>query len=112
MQKPLAMLLPPTKVRVLAIRPWTRKLDRVRASLRAEGLEPRFLRVDIEPALNAALTRGDFDVALVDPDVPGLPAKVIEEAFRTHRVGMPWLVLEDEDGIGPLVVRALASIRN
>ncbi|MBV8762683.1 MAG: hypothetical protein JO257_35685 [Deltaproteobacteria bacterium] len=52
--------------------------------------------MDIEPALNAALARGQHDLILFDPITPGLPRATIEARLREHRVDLPIIELDHE----------------
>jgi hypothetical protein len=106
------MASPTSMVKVLLIRPWIHSLAPLRASLRDAGFEARFTRVDIEPALNAALARGGYDVAVVDPATPGLPHATIELRLRDHRAEFPIVVLEDIESLGHRVRAALAARRS
>jgi hypothetical protein len=99
-------------VQVLLIRPWIHSLAPLRASLRRAGFEARFTRVDIEPALDAALSRGGYEVAVVDPATPGLSHSTIERCLRDHRADFPVIVLEDVETLGEHVKAALASRRS
>lgn len=99
-------------VKVLLIRPWIHSLAPLRASFHAAGLEVRFTRVDIEPALNAALARGGFDVAVVDLATPALAEVTIEQRLREHRADLPIVVLEDIPSLGEHVKAALAARRS
>jgi hypothetical protein len=106
------MASPNSMVQVLLIRPWIHSLAPLRTSLRRAGFEARFTRVDIEPALHAALARGGYDVAVVDPATPGLTQSTIEGCLRDHRAAFPILVLEDIETLGEQVKAALASRRS
>jgi len=99
-------------VKVLLVRPWIHSLAPLRASLRTAGFEARFTRVDIEPALNAALARGGFDVAVVDPATPGLAQSTIELRLRDHRIECPIVLLDDLSVLGARVKAALAARRS
>jgi hypothetical protein len=106
------MASPNSTVQLLLIRPWIHSLAPLRTSLRRAGFEARFTRVDIEPALNAALARGGYDVAVVDPATPGLTRSTIEGCLRDHRADFPIVVLEDIESLGEHVKTALASRRS
>jgi len=99
-------------VQVLLIRPWIHSLAPLRASLGRVGFEARFTRVDIEPALSAALARESYDVVVVDPATPGLTRSTIEGCLRDHRIDVPIIVLEDIESLGERVKVALASRRS
>jgi len=49
-----------SKINVLLIRSWIHPLAPLRAALHDAAIDARFTRIDIEPALNAALARGGF----------------------------------------------------
>ena len=106
------MASPTSMVQVLLLRPWIHSLAPLRASLRRVGFEARFTRVDIEPALHAALARGGYDVAVVDPATPGLTRSTIEACLREHRADFPILILEDIEWLGEHVRAALVSRRS
>jgi DNA-binding response OmpR family regulator len=108
----VVMATPNSMVKVLLIRPWIHSLAPLRDALRSAGLEARFTRVDIEPALNAALVRGGFDVAIVDPGTPGLSHSTLEARLREHRGDFPIVVLEDLETLGERVKLALAARRS
>ena len=76
-------------VRILVIRPWTQPLNPLRTALRQAGIQARIIRVDFEPALNAALVRGDFDVILFDESTRGLPRSVVEARLHEHHRTTP-----------------------
>ena len=99
-------------MKVLLIRSWTHPLEPLRAALRATGLDPRFARVDIEPGLNAALSRGGFDVVIHDPTTPGLTRPQIEACMRVHRIDAPIVELGDIADLAERIDVALASRRS
>lgn len=100
-------------MKVLLVRPWIHSLAPLRDALRVAGLDPRFTRVDIEPALNAALERGCHDVIVFDPDTPALSRGVIEARLREHRVDIPIVEVDhDPRALGDRIRAALASRRH
>lgn len=107
------MVSPGVRIRILLIRPWVRPLEALRDALRAVGVEPRFTRVDIEPALNASLTRGGLDLAILDPETPGLSRDVVEARFREHGVSAPLLDFDDDlAALAQRVRSVFPSLRN
>ncbi len=106
--------MPPAsvKVRILLIRSWTESLAPLRAELRAAGFEAELVRIDFEPALNAALARERFDAVIFDPDIRGITRSVVETRLREHRRAAPVVVLESLSTIGAELHRALAELRN
>ncbi len=100
-------------MKVLLVRPWIHPLAPLRDALRVAGLDPRFTRVDIEPALNAALARGPHDVVLFDPTTPALSRPLIEARLRDHRVDIPIVELDREPAsLGDRIRAALVSRRH
>lgn len=100
-------------MRVLLVRPWTHPLAPLRDALRVAGLDPRFTRVDIEPALNAALARDAHDLVLFDPTTPALSRSMIEARLRDHRVDIPIIEIDhDPTAVGARIRAALASRRH
>lgn len=106
------MTSPDSTIHVLLIRPWILSLAPVRGALRSAGYEARFTRVDLEPALQAALTRGGFDLAIVDLATPGLPPATIEACLREYRAYLPVVEVGDVSDLGARVKRALAARRS
>jgi DNA-binding NtrC family response regulator len=80
-------------IRILLIRAWTEPFALFRAALRAAGIHVRIARVDIEPALNAALGRGSYDAIVFDPTTPGISHDVIEARLREHARFIPIVVV-------------------
>jgi hypothetical protein len=106
------MSSPDSALKVLLIRPWIHSLAPIRAALRSAGYEARFTRVDIEPALQAAVVRGGLDLAIVDPATPGLSASTIEACVRDHRPYLPIVELGDVSDLAARIKRALAARRS
>jgi DNA-binding NtrC family response regulator len=101
------MVSPGSSIKILLVRPWIHPLAPLREALRTAGVAARFTRVDIEPALNAALARGGFDVVVLDPTIPGMSPLVIEARMREHHVDIPIVELGD---IATLVARIKQAI--
>lgn len=112
LQKLRTMTPASVKVRILLIRSWTESLAPLRAELRAAGFEAEIVRIDFEPALNAALARERFDAVIFDPATGGIPRSVVETRLREHRRAAPLVVLGSLSTIGAELHRALAELRN
>jgi DNA-binding NtrC family response regulator len=97
---------------VLLIRAWIHKLEPVRAALRDAGFLVEVTRIDIEPALHAALTRRAFDLVIHDPEVTGLPRPLVEARLREHRHATPVVTLRALAALGEAVLHAFAHLRN
>jgi len=100
------------KVRILLVRPWTEPLVAFRAALVASGIEARISRVDIEPALNAALSRTSFDLIVLDPRTPGITRDLVEARLRDHRRLVQIVMFDDTDVTIGAIQRALKQRYN
>lgn len=112
LQKLRTMSPASTKLRILLIRSWTESLAPLRAELRAAGFDAEIVRIDFEPALNAALAREHFDAVIFDPGVRGITRDVILARLREHRRSAPVVILGAVSTIGAALHRALAQVRN
>jgi hypothetical protein len=101
-----------SSLHVLLIRPWIYRLEPVRAALHGVGFDPVLTRIDLEPALHAALTRRAFDLVIHDPSVAGLPHELVEARLRAHRHATPIVTLRAIATLGDDVIRAFARLRN
>jgi len=111
-QKLRMMVLTSDKVRILLIRPWTEPLAPFRAALRDAGIETRITRVDIEPALNAALSRGRFDVVVFDPKTSDISRELLEVRLRENPQRTPVVVFKTLDVAIEQLKHALAARLN
>ncbi len=100
------------RLQILVIRSWVAELQPIRAALAAVGLSVELTTVDFEAALNAALTRGGYDVVIYDPETPGLSHDAVLACFRGNRCEVPLLVLEDLGSLAARVQAALATLAN
>jgi hypothetical protein len=100
------------RLHVLLIRPWTHRVDPVRAALHGTGFELHITRVDIEPALHAALSRRRFDLVIHDPSVPGITRDLIEAHLRERRHATPIVTLGDLAALADAVRLAIAAVLN
>jgi DNA-binding NtrC family response regulator len=99
-------------IRILLIRPWTEPLAPLRSALTAADLRARFHRVDIEPALNAALDRGGYDVIIFDTRTPGISRETIESRMKANRRAIPIVTLGDARTLADEIREALQSHAN
>jgi hypothetical protein len=99
-------------LRILLVRPWTEPLAPLRAALEAQDLNARFHRVDIEPALNAALDRGSYTVIVFDPRTPGITRETLDARMRANRRTMPIVTLGDARTLAEDIRQALRSHAN
>lgn len=83
--------------RILVIRAWTEPLTRLREALREAGIVVRITRVDIEPALNAALARNAYDIVVWDPD-SAIARELVDARLREHGRTASIVTLEEDAG--------------
>lgn len=76
------------------IRAWTEPLTVFRETLREAGIAVRITRVDIEPALNAALARNPYDLVVWDPS-SSISRDIVEARLREHGRTASIIVLEE-----------------
>ena len=94
MQKNIVMAPSTATPRILVIRAWTEPLARFREALREAGIAVRITRVDIEPALNAALARNAYDVVVWDPEST-ISRDLVEARLREHGRTASLVVLQE-----------------
>ena len=82
-------------LRVLFVKSWVEDLDPTLAVLRAGGFEVTYERVDIAPALWAALERSRWDVVICDWKTPDLTLGTITQIVREHGGSTPMVILDN-----------------
>jgi hypothetical protein len=100
------------EIRVLVIRSWLQPVAAIREALLDAGIHARIERVDIEPALHAALTRTRFDVVVYDTATPGLSCDTLATCMRASGSASQVVELGDVVTLGQRVLLALAARRN
>jgi hypothetical protein len=100
------------EIRVLVIRSWLLPVAELRTALLDARIHARIERVDIEPALHAALTRTQFDVAIYDGETPGLSYATVVKCMRDGGYELPIVELGDAGTIGQRVLLVLAARSN
>lgn len=75
-------------LRILWIKSWAQPTQALRDALGDAGYRAILTRADIEPAVHAAITRRDFELAIVDGDA-GIARELVEAWFREHRIFAP-----------------------
>ena len=84
----------------------------MRLALEQAGFAPTFERVDIEPALHAALVRGGFDAVIYDPATPGLSRATVAACIDKLRPGLPFVQLRDLTELAHQIAAVLEARRN
>lgn len=92
-------------IRILVIASWEVPTAELRASLERADLHAKMTRVDIEPALHAALQRGPFEVALYVRPLSGLPLAMIEPVLADKKLRL--VVVDRGEDVGTALVRCL-----
>lgn len=100
------------KIRVLVVQYWIRDLQPIRDALHTAQLDVELTRVDIEPALHAALSWARYDIVLYDPATITVSHEVVKECLHANRHYVPLIVIEDIARLGDQVRGALEALRN
>ena len=103
------MAEPTAKIDVLVVQFWVHDIKPIRAALEGAGLEVAITRVDIEPALHAALTCGHYDLVIYDPSTATLSRAAVEENLRASRRDPPLVVADDLATLGARARELLRS---
>lgn len=99
----------PDKIQVLVVQFWIHDRRPIRAALQRAGLDLTITRVDIEPALYAALTCGRYDLVIYDPATTTISKATVEETLRASRRDVPLLVADDLETLGARAYELLRS---
>src|SRR5690242_6601761 len=97
---------------ILLVQFWVRDLAPIRTALTAAGIDARLVRVDIEPALHAALSWDRYAAVIYDPETPSLSRATVEELVRTSRADLPLILVDDLATLGARVLAALRARQN
>lgn len=97
----------PPRIDVLLIQFWIQDADVVVQALAVAEVEARVKRVDIEPALYAALGLKPYDLVIFDPRTPGLSVETVQGCMRSHGCKAVLVVLEETRPIDETIVSAL-----
>jgi hypothetical protein len=100
------------EIEILVIRSWLLPVAAIRMALRDAGIHGRIERVDIEPALHAALTRTRFAMVVYDAATPGLSYDTVVTCMRDTGYEPPIVELGDVCTLGQRALLVLAAGRN
>lgn len=103
---------PAITVPVLVVQFWIHDVEPIRSALRDAGIDPRIRRVDIEPALHAALSWGRYEVVIYDPATPTISREAVEACLRASRREVPLVIADDLATLGERTQRALLARRS
>lgn len=73
-----------SSVEVLLIQFWINDAAPLVTAIEAAGLRAHVKRVDIEPAIFAALGRVSHDLVIFDPSTPGITLELVQTCMREH----------------------------
>lgn len=96
------------KMRVLVVQFWVHDSRPVRDALAAADIDADLVRVDIEPAVNAALSWGRYAAILYDPATTTVSLAAVEQCMRANQCAAPLVVADDLSTLG---ARVLAAVR-
>ena len=96
------------KMRVLVIQFWVHDSRPIRDALAACDIDADLVRVDIEPAVNAALSWGRYGLVIYDPTTTSVSLAAVEQCMRANQCAAPLVVADDLSTLG---ARALAALR-
>ena len=103
----------PHTIHVLAIQFWIHDPGPLQRVLEAVGFLARIKRVDIEPALHAALARqSSWDLIVVDPATPDLSIVAVQRAMKALRCKAPLIVMDDVGDLADRIHHALRGSRS
>ena len=91
---------------------FTSPIAPLRDALHRAGLDAQLVRVDIEPALNAALMRSNFDVIVLDGATPGITCEVVETCLRARGRWIPVVELITLETVADAIRHALSTSLN
>lgn len=81
-------------LRVLFVKSWVEDLEPALAVLEASGFDVSYERVDLAPALWAALDRRGWDVLVCDWKTPQLSLFAVGAIVREYAASLPLVVLD------------------
>lgn len=97
---------------VLAIQFWIHDPALIRDAVHAAGFIARIKRIDIEPALHAALGRQPWHLVIYDPATPDLSLETVRRAMRAFRRRVPVVIVGDVTPLVEQVRRVLQHRRS
>lgn len=102
----------PHTIELLAIQFWIHDPGPIHRAVHLAGFTARIQRVDIEPALHAALGRQAWDLVIVDPATPDLSQVSVQRAMDGFRRNAPLIVLDDVVALPDRIRDALCARRS
>jgi DNA-binding response OmpR family regulator len=94
-------------IEVLLIQLWIHEVEPFATALATAGVAANIKRVDIEPAVNAALGRRSYDLVIFDTRTPGLSLEMVQTCMRTHGIRVPLVVVDGRDLLDDVLTSAL-----
>lgn len=97
---------------VLAIQFWVHDPALIHRAVHSAGFDARIKRVDIEPALHAALGRQLWDLVIYDPATPGLAIETVQRCMKTFRRRAALVIIDDAATLAARVHHVLGLMRS
>ena len=97
------------KLHVQVVQSWTHDVAPIRDALRRAGLQVALTRVDIEPALHAAVISKPYALVIYDPATTAMSQAVLERCLRSCQRDIPVVVADDLRSLGRLAKAALRA---
>jgi len=97
------------RARLLLICSWVHRSAEIHRALEQVGIYASLVRVDVEPALRAALVRGGYAAVVFVSDTPGLQRDLVETHILLHALDTPLVVVECISAIGSALVQRLRA---
>lgn len=95
------------RIDVLLIQFWIHDIGPVVKALARAEVDANIKRVDIEPAVYAALGVKAYQLVIFDPRTPGLSRETVQSCMRSHGSTAQLVVLEDATAIEDAIAGAL-----
>jgi hypothetical protein len=97
------------RLRILVLRSWDQPIAPLRQALIAAGVDAELVRVDIEPALAAALDRRNVDVIAYAPETRGLPVAVVNGLLGDLGLEVPIVTFAEAEDIADVAARIASA---
>ena len=100
-----------TGLRILVVRSWDLPIAPLREALTVAGLRAELIRVDIEPALVAALGRRNIDAIIYAPGTRGIPFAVVKGLVDELGLDVPVVTFGEDDDVAAVAAQLAAATR-
>ncbi len=94
------------------VRSWDLSTTALRAALTAIGVEAELIRVDIEPALVAALSRRNVDAIVHAPATRGIPFVILQNVLRELAIDLPIVRYDESDNPADVAAQIATAVQS